>query len=386
LTGRLLEAVLRGAGRRAVLMEETETTIAKSLGDNTGQCIPINAVVEGFAECLERHHLAPEDTVLWMSEACMACNIALYPHHMKSLLNARGGGLEKAGVYVGDLFFMDISPHASFNAVFAYMFGGLLRRVACRLRPYECHPGDVDRVMALSLEILYESFLGRIRKQDALAAVLERFSRIPVRKEKRPKVAVFGDLYSRDNRVMNQDLIRFIERHGGEVVTTPYTEYARMIANPYFRKWFFERKYLALISSRALMAAISRLERTYYRMFEPLLGEPMATFDDSPEAILSQYGVRIEHTGESLDNLLKVHYIKKHHPDVTLFVQASPAFCCPSLVTEAMARRIEAVTGVPVVPITYDGTGGSKNDAIIPYLTYPRSVEVLSPPHMDRAG
>ncbi|MGD9331391.1 MAG: acyl-CoA dehydratase activase, partial [Desulfobacterales bacterium] len=386
LTGRLLEAVLRREGRPAVLMDETEATIAKSLGDNTGQCIPINAVVEGFAECLQKHNLAPQDAVLWNSEACMACNIALYPHHMKSLLNARGNGLEKAGVYVGDLFFMDVSPRASFNAVFAYMFGGLLRRVACRLRPYECQAGAVDRVLEVSLEILYEAFLGRIRKQDALAAVLERFGKIPTQPTKRPKVAIFGDLYSRDNRVMNQDLIRFIERHGGEVVTTPYTEYARMIANPYLRKWFFEGKYLTLLSGKALMTTITRLERTYYRMFESLLGEPMATFDDSPEAILAQYGVRIEHTGESLDNLLKVHYIKKHHPDVSLFVQASPAFCCPSLVTEAMARRIEDVTGVPVVPITYDGTGGSKNDVIIPYLTYPRAAKPSPGRPLDRAG
>jgi predicted nucleotide-binding protein (sugar kinase/HSP70/actin superfamily) len=386
LTGRLLEAVLRRDGRKAVLMEETETTIAKSLGENTGQCIPINAITEGFAECLAKHDLAPEDTVLWMSDACIACNIALYPHHVKTLLNARGGGLEKAGVYVGGLFFMDISPRASFHAVFAYMFGGLLRRTACRLRPYERNAGEVDRVLELSLEILYEAFLGRIKKQDALAAVVERFGRIPVRKEKRPKVAIFGDLYSRDNRVMNQDLIRFIERHGGEVVTTPYSEYARMIASPYFRKWFFERKFLTLISSKALMTTITRLERNYYRMFEPLLGEPMATFDDPAETILARYGVRIEHTGESLDNLLKVHYIKKHHPDVSLFVQASPAFCCPSLVTEAMARRIEDVTGVPVVPITYDGTGGRKNEVIIPYLQYPRAAGKGPRRSVDRAS
>ncbi len=386
LTGRLLEAVLRREGHRAVLMEETETTIAKSLGTNTGQCIPINAITEGFVECLEKHSIPPEDAVLWMSEACIACNIALYPHHVKSLLNTRGGGLEKANVYVGDFFFKDISPRASFNAVFAYMFGGMLRRLACRLRPYEKQAGAVDRVLETSLEIFYEAFLGRMKRQEAVAAVIDRFAAVPVQKTKRPKVAVFGDLYSRDNRVMNQDLIRFIERHGGEVVTTPYNEYARMIANPYFRKWFFEGKYLTLISRRTLMAAITRLERSYYRLFEPLLGEPMANFDDPLEKILAPYGLRIEHTGESLDNLIKVHYIKKHHPDIALFVQASPAFCCPSLVTEAMTRRIEAVTGVPVVPITYDGTVSRKNDVIIPYLEYPRSAAERDRSAMDRAG
>ena len=52
--------------------------------------------------------------------------------------------------------------------------------------------------------------------------------------------------------------------------------------------------------------------------------------------------------------------------------QISPAFCCPALVTEAMGRVIEKKTGIPMVSITYDGTGGSKNDIVIPYLKYPR--------------
>ena len=33
-----------------------------------------------------------------------------------------------------------------------------------------------------------------------------------------------------------------------------------------------------------------------------------------------------------------------------------------------MARKIEQIAGVPVVSITYDGTGGNKNEAVIPYL------------------
>jgi hypothetical protein len=76
----------------------------------------------------------------------------------------------------------------------------------------------------------------------------------------------------------------------------------------------------------------------------------------------------LEHHGESWDNLLKIAHLKKTHPDLRLFVQTNPAFCCPSLVTEAMSRRIEEITGVPVVTLTYDGTGSVKNDRIVPYL------------------
>jgi hypothetical protein len=99
----------------------------------------------------------------------------------------------------------------------------------------------------------------------------------------------------------------------------------------------------------------------------------MPAYDESPEKILSEFNIRIENTGESMDNILKIYYIKKYYPDVSLFVQTSPSFCCPGMVTEAMAREIEKTTGVPVATITYDGTGGNKNEIIIPYLTFPRS-------------
>ena len=112
------------------------------------------------------------------------------------------------------------------------------------------------------------------------------------------------------------------------------------------------------------------MENVYHRYFGKILENPAPEYDESPEKILKDYNLRVEHTGESMDNLLKIHYLKKHYPDISLFVQTSPAFCCPSLVTEAMAKAIEKKTGVPIVSITYDGTYTNKNEAILPYLSY----------------
>jgi hypothetical protein len=42
------------------------------------------------------------------------------------------------------------------------------------------------------------------------------------------------------------------------------------------------------------------------------------------------------------------------------------------MVTEAMGRDIERLTGVPVVSITYDGTGQYRNDVLVPYVRYAR--------------
>jgi hypothetical protein len=156
------------------------------------------------------------------------------------------------------------------------------------------------------------------------------------------------------------------------VITTPYSEYLKMISGPYLRKWLIEGHYLNAIASQAPMTTLKRKEKIYYTYFDRILKEPEPAYDEPVKDILARYNVRLEHTSESLDNILKIHYIKKHYPEVALFVQASPAFCCPALVTEAMAQEIERQTNTPVVSITYDGTGGNQNDVIVPYLKYPR--------------
>jgi len=156
------------------------------------------------------------------------------------------------------------------------------------------------------------------------------------------------------------------------VLTTPYSDYAKMIAFPYFRKWFNEGHYLHILANTAALVTMKQLEKTYQAIFNRILHEPCKEFDDSPADILERFNVATEQTGESMDNLLKIHYTMRYHPEVALFVQASPALCCASLITEAMREKIEEVSGVPVVSVTYDGTGGGKNDVIIPYLRYLR--------------
>ena len=58
----------------------------------------------------------------------------------------------------------------------------------------------------------------------------------------------------------------------------------------------------------------------------------------------------------------------ENYPQVSLFVQTNPSFCCAALVTEAMTRQIRKKTGVPIVTITYDGTSDRMNDVIVPYI------------------
>ncbi len=376
ITCKLLAANLKRTGIDARCLEETPAGIRHSMRYNSGQCIPLNIIAQEFMDYIHKHRLDPAQTALWVPAGEIACNIKLYPHYIKNILNSYGNGMQLADVYVGALSMIDISVSLPINIYFTYMFGGMIRKIGCKIRPYERNSGDTDRTIVEAVDSLQNAILFNRSLAEAVEDVVSKFDSIPVRNPEqlapRPKVAVFGDLYTRDNNVINQNLIHFIEENGGEVVTTPYSEYLKMVSRPYLRKWLIEGHYLSAISSKALMAGLRKKEKKYYALFERIVGEPEPKYSESPKEILACYNVRLENTGESMDNILKIHYIKKHHPDVALFVQASPAFCCPALVTEAMANEIERQTGTPVVSITYDGTGGNQNDAIIPYLKFPR--------------
>jgi len=376
-TGNLIVSVMKNEGYKALLMEETQDTLKKSILTNTGQCIPLNAVAAAFIHTVEKKELDPSDCALWLNPSEIACNIKMYPYHIKKILERNGNGFEKAEIYKGELSLFDISFKASTNAYFAYMFGGLLRSIGCKIRPYEIHKGETDQALKDALALLCNTFEKGVDKEPSIKTIMDMFLNIQTKHEQRPKIGIFGDLYVRDNDILNQDLIHFIEDNGGEVITTPYYKYLKIIANSYFRKWFKEGKYVSLMSNKALLVVMQTMEKKYYKYFEPILGRSVFKVNAVVETILSDYGILQEHTGESMDNILKIHHIISEYPDLKLLIQTNPAFCCPGLITESMAHKLEEKLNVPIVSITYDISGGNKNKVIIPFLKDSRKNDYL---------
>jgi predicted nucleotide-binding protein (sugar kinase/HSP70/actin superfamily) len=372
ITGEFMVSVLRNEGVDARLVEESRDSIQRSLSHNTGQCIPLNIIVQNSADYIRKYNLDPAKTVMWNISSSISCNLGMFPYYCKTLMESMGGGMEKVEVYAGDLSFTDISISASINMYTAFMFAGMLRRMGCYIRPYEKIAGSTNAALDKSVKILSEAFSTGSSKRRALEKVTAMFEKIDVNREERPRVAIFGDLYVRDNDVLNQNLIDVIESNGGEVITTPYSELVKIIADPYIRRWFKEGNVWEAVSSKIIMKAIGLFEKRYSPFFNRILNENISVSLPSVDEVLKKFDLEIEHTGESMENALKIYSLINHYSDISFFVQTNPAFCCPSLVTEAMSGKIEKVTGVPIVTIEYDGTGGFKNDDIIPYLKFPR--------------
>ena len=364
----LLVANLKRIGIDARLMKSSDLIIKKSMAHNSGQCLPINIIAQEFIDYITEQKLEPENTMLWAIESKLSCNLRLYPEYIKSILENWGQGLEKAHVYSGLLTHLEISLSACYYAYFAYLLGGLIRMVGYRIRPYEINKGDTDRVLKETVGILEEAFLGKKSMEKAVSEVICRFDRIPRTRGNKPKVALFGDFYICDNDIMNQDLSHTIEESGGEVITTPYTDLVKMSLDNVIRRTVYRGEYITAAQQRVISSCLKLLEDKYYRYFEKYLGPQKIINPKKLEKYLARFNINPYHSGESYENILKIFYFIENYPDISLFVQANPAFCCPSLVTEAMTSEITNITGVPVVTITYDGTNDYKNDVIIPYL------------------
>ena len=372
LSSKLVEAVLIREGIDARMAPLREKAVRRGLRMNSGQCLPVNIIAQSFMDYIEETLLDPAQTAVWIFDSHVACNIRMYPQIIKGLFEAAGNGMEKVDVYVGKLSMSDISMQAAIDGYFAYMFGGMLRKIGCRIRPYEKEKGVTDRVIAQSLNIFYNTLLGGRNKDDDVAKVINLFRRIETVPGRRRKVAVFGDMYARDNDVFNQNLLHCIEEYGGEVITTPFSEFAKMIANPYIRRWFLEGEFMDALLAKTIIALVNQLEKSYYKQFNELLAESPLDADFDYEEVLNAFHVKVQQAGESMDNLIKIAALVRHHPDISLFVQTNPAFCCAGLVTEAMVPRIEEYTGIPIVSLNYDGTGKNINEKIRPYLKFPR--------------
>ena len=368
--GPLLEAVLQNSGIDARLVNGSEDSMRRSLIHNTGQCIPLNIIVQNAIDYMEINKLDPASTVLWIIKSTLSCNLSMFPQYMKKLLGDYGNGMEQAHVYAGDLIYYDISLQTAIQAYLAYMFGGYIRKIGCKIRPYETTKGRTDSVILESFQLLRDAFRQGTEKTKVLEHIISEFESIPVKKTPRPKVAIFGDLYVRDNAQMNQHLIKTIEENGGEAITTPYSEYIKMIIDPFIERAFREGRYLDYARTKFLKSLIPLVEEKYRHYFRMVTEVPVKDTSSEFDEWLDKFGLNLMHRGESFENILKIHKLIQQHPDIALFIQTNPSYCCPSLITEAMSPRIEEITGIPVVTIEYDGTSGLKNEDIIPYLKF----------------
>ena len=369
----LISAAFENAGYQALVIEETETSIQSSLRLNDGQCLPISAIVSSAIETIQKYDLRPEDSTIFLNTVTrLACNFPQYPIMAKKLLEQRGDGFENVQIFATEFEMQSLPIELIYNVYCAYLLGGFLRKMACKVRPYELIAGQTDRVIKKSLHKLYRSISRGEAKEEAFREIVTELAAIPVSDSygKRPKVSIIGDLYVRDNDVFNQQLITEMENYGAEVATTPFSYVIRMLAVKHNYLLREHKNYLKLLTDKIFVDMLEKFERRFFEIANEILQEEFPVFDDSIFDNLRHYNLSLQHGGETAQNVMKIFSLINHYPDLKLLIHVNPIFCCPGLVSESIFKKVEKDIGIPIVSIIYDGTATKRNEVLAPYLHF----------------
>jgi predicted CoA-substrate-specific enzyme activase len=265
----LVCAAMDHAGYQTRLIEETPATVVSSLRLNDGQCLPISSIVQGAVETIQKHQLQPENTALFLNAiTALACNFPQYPLMAKKLLRQRGEGFEAVQIFATEFAFNGFPLELIYDIYCSYLFGGLLRKFGCKLRPYEAVAGETDRVIASALQKLHRCLADGWSKDAVFAEIVADFGRLPLLAERspRPQVTIIGDLYVRDNPTFNQQLIAELEAYGAEVVTVPFSYVIRMLADRHNYALYKTGRYVALLRDKLLIEVFEQFERRFYQL------------------------------------------------------------------------------------------------------------------------
>ena len=106
------------------------------------------------------------------------------------------------------------------DTVFVLLYGDLLMRLSNRMRPYEITAGQTNAMVEKWMIFLSE----RIRKTylfefgNTVRTIIEDFDSIPIKKIKKPRVGIVGEILVKFHPDANNNLVSVLEKEGAEAI------------------------------------------------------------------------------------------------------------------------------------------------------------------------
>ena len=249
---RLMQGALENMGYRAKPLpqiERVDLDIGKELID-TGACCPTTFTAGNLArflkETAEREGKeAVKDRYIFVTVgACGPCRFGQYHESYERVLE--GLDLTDFRIFLLDLLQMEqeeggleITMPLTFGLIYTMFIGDLITDMEYAVRPYEVIPGETDRVLKESIELLYNKFRERPIKGEkwgsliwhvttpyfvnALKEVRRLWDEIEVdRLRVKPKVKITGEFWLQTHEGDgNYNIKRWLEKEGAEVIPPP---------------------------------------------------------------------------------------------------------------------------------------------------------------------
>jgi predicted nucleotide-binding protein (sugar kinase/HSP70/actin superfamily) len=366
----LLAAAIRSIGVDAWPVPDSDERTLDLGGSVTSgdECYPQKIVVGDFLKQL--HDSDPGKIGFLLPTANGPCRFGQYNHLVRRMLNEHGyadvplmtitssDGYRSIGEYGNDLV------RTGWRAVIAQ---DILMKMLLKTRPYEVAAGSADAVYRQGLEeaaaALSAMDVTHKQRLENLRAALQR-SRDAFRAldcvydRSRPLIGVVGEIFCRNNTFSNGELVRVVEKHGGECWISDIGEWVWYTDDESARRFEDEgHKYSKGNLTRGIKAAVQRHDEE--TLFEPFR-EDFTGYEEPHKVreVLDLAWPYLPYTGALGEMVLSVgKAVYLHGKGADGIIDISPFTCMNGIVTESVYPVVQRdLDGIPVRTFYFDGT------------------------------
>ncbi len=359
-----LAAAFRACGVEAeVLPESDDETVRLGRQHSSGrECYPLALTTGDMIRATRRPGFDPDRSAFFMPTGKGPCRFGQYHRYHRQVLDRLG--LERVEILSP---MQDESLHKdvrsldrefvlmSWRGAFAV---DMLQKALWECRPYEVRPGQMDRVYQASLGRVVAAIERRADLLPVLREVYEDFTSIEIRERTRPVIGVVGEIYIRSNRFSNEDVVRRIEKLGGEAWVAPISEWLLYITATAKVSAKMKRSWKALMKAYLTARVQRKDERRFLSGFN---GSLRSLHEPSIEQTLraARPYIHPSFEGEAVLSVGKaIDYINR---GVSGIVNVMPFACMPGTIAAAVLKRVREEHGnIPLLNIAYEGQGDSQ--------------------------
>ncbi|HBA46403.1 MAG TPA: 2-hydroxyglutaryl-CoA dehydratase, partial [Lachnospiraceae bacterium] len=193
---------------------------------NNDACYPSLLVVGQIMEALQSGKYDLNRTAIVMSQTGGGCRATNYVGFIRRAL--KKAGMEQIPVISLNLAGIESNPGFHINAdlllraAVSAEFGDIFMRCVYRMRPYEAEPGSVDAMhkkwLAVVQDFVVEKHISLLKFRKLCREIIRDFDRIPLKKIRKPRVGVVGEILVKFSPAGNNHLVELLEAEGAEAV------------------------------------------------------------------------------------------------------------------------------------------------------------------------
>ena len=279
---RIFEAMLQSEGYHAVWLSETNDDMVETglKYVNNDSCYPAILVTGQLIHELQSGKYDLDNTSVIITQTGGGCRATNYIGLIRKAL--RDAGLEKVSILSLNLSGLEkeqafkVTPSLANKALQGVIYGDLMMKLLYATRPYEVTPGSANEVyqkwQALTSDAITRGNLFEFRKN--IRGIIDDFEQIKIKKKKKPKVGIVGEILIKYHAFGNDHLVEKLESEGAEVCVpelmgfVKYCAYNGMIREKLLKTSkktaFFNHQFLNLIDFYERYVK-QQLQNTNYR-------------------------------------------------------------------------------------------------------------------------